>query len=61
MEKYCQNCGSNCHCNENCEKDYGEKEKTIVCTHCRHSEEDDSWKDQVFYDSKNNLAMIDLE
>ena len=27
MEKYCQNCGYNCHCNEKCEKDYGEKEK----------------------------------
>ena len=46
MEKYCQNCGYNCHCNEKCEKDYGEKEKTIVCTHCRHSEEED-------YDAKD--------
>ena len=32
---YCQNCGHEAHCGENCYKNYGESEKTLCCTHCR--------------------------
>ncbi len=52
MEIYCQNCGHICHCGEKCEKDYGESQKTVCCTHCRHEESDDSWKDTIEYDLK---------
>ena len=52
-QKFCQNCGHNCHCGEKKYVNYGEKKKTEVCTNCRHNESDDSWKDQVKYDNNN--------
>ena len=38
---YCQNCGHEAHCNENCLQDYGESEKTLCCTHCRCESDED--------------------
>ena len=32
---YCQNCGHESHCGENCYQDYGEPEKTLCCINCR--------------------------
>lgn len=40
MVKICQNCGHNCHCKGYCLQDYGEKQETLCCTHCRHEEKD---------------------
>jgi hypothetical protein len=50
---YCQNCGHESHCGEKCLQNYGEKEKTVCCTHCRCKKDDDSWEDQVKYDLNN--------
>jgi hypothetical protein len=50
-QRFCQNCGHNCHCGKNCEKDYGELKKTVCCTHCRCEKHDDSWEDTVKYDN----------
>ena len=36
MEKYCLNCGHDCHCGGNCMKEYDKGTKIICCTHCRH-------------------------
>ena len=49
--KKCQNCGHNCHCGGYCFKDYGEKQETLCCTHCRHEENDGFDPDEVKYDS----------
>ena len=49
--EFCQNCGHKCHCGEKCEQNYGEKEKTVCCTHCRC--EKDSKKDILDEDSFN--------
>ena len=38
MKIFCQNCGHNCHCEGFCLQDYGQKEATVCCTHCRHKE-----------------------
>ena len=39
---YCQNCGHEAHCGENCLQDYGESEKTVCCTTCRCESDDES-------------------
>jgi len=36
MEKYCLNCGHDCHCGGNCMKEYDKGNKIVCCTHCRH-------------------------
>lgn len=41
---YCQNCGHNCHCGGYCFQDYGEKQETLCCTHCRHIEKNEKGK-----------------
>tara|TARA_Y100001972_G_scaffold61319_1_gene75105 strand:- start:152 stop:313 length:162 start_codon:yes stop_codon:yes gene_type:complete len=38
MKIFCQNCGHKCHCEGFCLQNYGEKEATVCCTHCRHEE-----------------------
>ena len=38
MGKYCQNCGHDCHCGENCMKKYDSDKEIVCCTHCRHEE-----------------------
>jgi len=42
MKIFCQNCGHDCHCNGNCLQNYGQNEKTVCCTHCRHKEEEEN-------------------
>jgi len=51
MKEYCQNCGHNCHCNGYCFQNYGEKQETLCCTHCRHNEKDGFDPNEVKYDS----------
>ena len=51
MKSKCQNCGHDCHCEGYCLQDSGEKEATVCCTYCRHKENDESWKDEVKYDT----------
>ena len=36
MEKYCLNCGHDCHCSGDCIKEYDKGNKLVCCTHCRH-------------------------
>ena len=38
MEKYCQNCGHDCHCGKDCIKEYDKGTKILCCGHCRHEE-----------------------
>ena len=38
---YCQNCGHICHCDKDCEQDYGKNEKIVCCSTCRHIEEEE--------------------
>ena len=47
---YCQNCGHEAHCNENCLQDYGESEKTVCCTHCRCHLDDKKAENTGFLD-----------
>ena len=44
ITEYCQNCGHESHCGENCYQNYGEKEKTLCCTHCRCENDEKSGK-----------------
>ena len=41
MIQYCQNCGHKCHCDGYCFQNYGEKQETLCCTHCRHKENEE--------------------
>ena len=49
---YCQNCGHEAHCGENCYQNYGEIEKTLCCTHCRCESDEDM--DKFIDDLANN-------
>jgi len=33
--KYCQNCGHDCHCNEDCIKEYDKGTEILCCGNCR--------------------------
>jgi len=35
MEKYCLNCGHDCHCGGDCIKEYDKGNKIVCCGHCR--------------------------
>ena len=35
MEKYCLNCGHDCHCGSDCIKEYDKGNKIVCCGHCR--------------------------
>ena len=35
MEKYCLNCGHDCHCGSDCIKEYEKGTKIVCCGHCR--------------------------
>ena len=36
MEKYCLNCGHDCHCGGDCIKEYDKGTKIVCCSYCRH-------------------------
>ena len=40
MEKYCQNCGHDCHCGGDCMKNYDGESKIKCCGNCRHDKEE---------------------
>ena len=35
MEKYCLNCGHDCHCGSDCIKEYDKGTKIVCCVYCR--------------------------
>ena len=38
MKIYCQNCGHDCHCGEDCIKEYDKGTKILCCGQCRHED-----------------------
>ena len=40
MKNYCQNCGHDCHCGEDCIKEYDKGTQIICCGTCRHDEDE---------------------
>ena len=40
MKKYCQNCGHDCHCGEDCIKEYDKGTEILCCGTCRHDEDE---------------------
>jgi len=38
MKNYCQNCGHDCHCGEDCIKEYDKGTEIVCCGQCRHEE-----------------------
>jgi len=40
MEKYCLNCGHDCHCGSDCIKEYEKGTKIVCCGHCRCDKEE---------------------
>jgi len=41
MEKYCQNCGHDCHCGGDCMKNYDGNGENKCCSQCRHEKEEE--------------------
>jgi hypothetical protein len=41
MKNYCQNCGHDCHCGEDCIKEYDKGTQIICCGTCRHEKQEE--------------------
>ena len=41
MEKYCLNCGHDCHCEGDCIKNYDGTGEFKCCGNCRHEEKEE--------------------
>ena len=48
MKNYCQNCGHDCHCGEDCIKEYDKGTKILCCGVCRHDEDKKNTTNPVF-------------
>ena len=44
MEKYCQNCGHDCHCSGDCMKNYDGNGDSKCCGNCRNDKEEKKQK-----------------
>ena len=41
MEKYCKNCGHDCHCGGDCMKEYDQGTEIKCCGHCSCDKEEE--------------------